>query len=208
MAQESNSRSSLTAWREIRLSGATYGGYRKDASPPDCITRDPLLQRPRRPRESRSAPFQPCGLKAFHLGTEGRYRPVGRPSAPWTADFSGGKSACTVLQMTGNSIRSYWCRSQFPMPRMSRQRGPGQRASAAAPSRIAASLIICSLRSTAATVFGSSLNSSRSMPEVNLSIMSMASAISRSESSSSLKGKHRLPRGPLTNAVLHGFRGR
>ena len=45
------------------------------------------------------------------------------------------------------------------------------------------------------------------MPEVNRSIISMASR-SPQEASSSSKGKHRLPGGPLTNAVFHCSRGR
>jgi hypothetical protein len=46
---------------------------------------------------------------------------------------------------------------------MSRQAKPGQRVSASSPNRIAASLITSSLRSTAATVLGSSRNVSKSV---------------------------------------------
>jgi len=74
-------------------------------------------------------------------------------SARSTAIFRGGRSLCTVFQIVGKSIRSYWWRSQFPMPRMSRHGRPEQRVSASLPSRMAASLMICNLRSTAAIVF-------------------------------------------------------
>jgi hypothetical protein len=49
------------------------------------------------------------------------------------------------------------------MPRILRHGKPGQKCSASSPSRTAASLISRSLRSTAATVFGSSRNASKSM---------------------------------------------
>src|SRR5204863_7119835 len=61
---------------------------------------------------------------------------------------------------------------------------------------------ICSLRSTAATVFGSSRNASRSIPGVNVSIIPMASAMSRNKLSVSLKGKHGLARGPFANTAF------
>ena len=75
-----------------------------------------------------------------------------------TAALRGGRSSRTVFHMTGNSTASYWWRSQLPIPLISAQGGPGQRSSASWPSRIAASLITSSLRSTAAMVLGSSEN--------------------------------------------------
>src|SRR5690349_2410154 len=94
------------------------------------------------------------------------------------------------------------------MPRMSRQGRPGQRVSAWSPSRMAASLMTCSLRSTAATVFGSARNFAWSMASVNCWMAAIASAISRKESDGSLKGKNGLLGGSLGNGLLEGMRWR
>src|SRR2546425_9266935 len=91
------------------------------------------------------------------------------------------------------------------MPRMLCHGKPGHRRSASSPSRIAASLTSKSLRSTAATVFGSSRNAPKSMPRTNWTIMSMPSRISRRESVGSLKGKDGLARGLGGNWLLEPF---
>ena len=73
----------------------------------------------------------------------------------------------TVFHTVSTSTLSYRCRRQLPMPRILCHGKPGQRRSPSAPSRIAASLMRSSLRSTAATVFGSCLNASESIPRMN-----------------------------------------
>src|SRR5271157_1037790 len=88
------------------------------------------------------------------------------------------------------------------MPRILCHGKPGHRRSASSPSRIAASLMSRSLRSTAAIVFGSSRKASKSMPCTNWTIMSMPSRISRRESAGSLKGKDGLTRGFGGNWLL------
>ncbi len=75
-----------------------------------------------------------------------------------------------------------------------------------APSRMAASLTNCSLRSTAATVFGSSRKAWKSMSAVNRSTISIASRISRSNSPASLKGEDRLADCSLANTVFQRLR--
>src|SRR5271157_1419592 len=91
------------------------------------------------------------------------------------------------------------------MPRILCHGKPGHRRSASSPSRIAASLISRSLRSTAAIVFGSSRNASRSMPRTNWTIMSMPSRISLRESAGSLKGKDGLAGSIGGNRLLEPF---
>src|ERR1039458_1492783 len=91
------------------------------------------------------------------------------------------------------------------MPRILCHGKPGHRRSASSPSRTAASLTSRSLRSTAATVFGSSRNASKSIPRTNWTIMSMPSRISRRESAGSLKGKDGLAGGFGCNRLLEPF---
>src|ERR1700677_3608674 len=91
------------------------------------------------------------------------------------------------------------------MPRILRHGRPGHRRSASSPSLTAASLISKSLRSTAAIVFKSSRNASKSIPRTNCTIISMPSRMSRSESAGSLKGKDRLARGFGGNCLLEIF---
>src|ERR1035437_3948660 len=91
------------------------------------------------------------------------------------------------------------------MPRILCHGKPGHSRSASSPSRVAASLMSRSLRSTAATVFGSPLNASKFIPRTNWTIMSMPSRISRRESAGSLKGKDSLARGLGGNRLLEAF---
>src|SRR5579863_8881511 len=91
---------------------------------------------------------------------------------------------------------------------MSRHGRPGQRVSASSPRRVAASLITCSLRSTAATVLTSARNVPASIPSVNCLIAAIASAMSRKESDGSLKGKHGLVCGPVCDGLLQSVRWR
>src|SRR5215831_84049 len=88
------------------------------------------------------------------------------------------------------------------MPRMFRHGGPGHRTSALSPKRMAASLITCSLRSTAAMVFGSLRNAAASMPCVNCLIASIASVMSCKERVGSLKGTHALARGAFGDGLF------
>src|SRR5579863_4481159 len=67
------------------------------------------------------------------------------------------------------------------------------RCSASFPSRVAASLMICNLRSTAATAMGLERKASKSMPEVNWSIIAIAFTMSLNQrSGGGLKDKNRL----------------
>src|SRR5712671_1111437 len=85
---------------------------------------------------------------------------------------------------------------------MSCHGNPGHNRSACGPRRTAASLITYSLRSTAAIVFGSWRNESKSIPLVNCSIAATASPISLRESKGSLKGKHCLAPGLFAHRVF------
>src|SRR5579863_1711998 len=79
------------------------------------------------------------------------------------------------------------------MPLISRHGWSGTRCSASFPSRAAASLMICSLRSTAATAMGFERNASKSMPDVNSSIIAIASMMSLNHRcGGGLKDKNRL----------------
>src|SRR6266581_4703111 len=85
---------------------------------------------------------------------------------------------------------------------MLRHGKPGHSASALSPRRTAASLITCSLRSTAAIVFGSSRNASKFMSFVNCSIAATASRMSAREREGSLKGKHGLALGLVAHRLF------
>src|SRR2546425_8560952 len=84
----------------------------------------------------------------------------------------------------------------------------GHNASACLPRRTAASLITCSLRSTAAIVFGSLRNASKSMPFVNCSMAATASRMSARDREGSLKGKHGLALGLVAHRFLQCLGGR
>src|SRR5262245_2279291 len=90
------------------------------------------------------------------------------------------------------------------MPRISAQGGPGHRIAAFSFSRRAASLITSSLRSTAAIVFKSLRNASKSIPSVNCSILRIASAMSRKALIGSSKGNNGLAFGALADHFLEG----
>ena len=77
----------------------------------------------------------------------------------------------TVCQTVSRSTRSYSWRRKLPIPLMFRHGMPGQRVSATSPSRIAASLIFCRCRSTAAMRIGSSRKRSNETPAMNSSIL-------------------------------------
>ena len=85
---------------------------------------------------------------------------------------------------------------------------PGQSASASSPSRTAASLISESLRSTAAAVFGSERNDSKSIPVVRSSIERIASQTSRRPNEGSLRGKDGLARSFLADLLFQRIGGR
>src|SRR5262245_30520124 len=90
------------------------------------------------------------------------------------------------------------------MPRISAHGGPGHRLAASPFSRIAASLTTSSLRSTAAIVFGSLRNASKSIPFVNCSMLSIASAMLRRALTGSSKGNHGLAFGAPTDGFFEG----
>src|SRR5262249_20598745 len=90
---------------------------------------------------------------------------------------------------------------------MLRHGKPGHSVSAFSPRRTAASLITCSLRSTAAIVFGSSRNESTSMSLVNCSMAETASRMSVREREASLKGKNGLALGLIAHRLLQRLRG-
>ncbi len=73
---------------------------------------------------------------------------------------------------------------------------PGQSAGAWSPRRTAASLIIKSLRSTAATAIGLERKASKSMPEVRSSLRAMASNMWPGKRRESLKDKDGFSLGP------------
>lgn len=103
-----------------------------------------------------------CARKWIRYGgepTESDWRCLSLSSI---AALSAGRSSTTVFQIVVKSIRSYACRSWFPIPRISLHGKPGQSRSASSPSRMAALLMICSLRSTAATAIGSDRNACKS----------------------------------------------
>src|ERR1700730_3126386 len=93
------------------------------------------------------------------------------------------------------------------MPRISGHGNPGHSLAASSFSRMAAALITSSLRSTAAIVFMSCRNASKSIPSVNCWMLSMASAMSRRALTASSKGKHGLALGAPANRFLESVGG-
>src|SRR5256885_16588963 len=91
---------------------------------------------------------------------------------------------------------------------MWRNANPGHSPPPPSPRRTAASLITCSLRSTAAIVFGSSRNASKSMSLVNCSMAATASRMSARDRESSLKGKDGLALGLVAHRFLQCLGGR